>query len=85
MDLDAIWFYIATYSESTADEITGNITRRFEMLLQFPSAGRERSELTPGLRSFAVEPYTIFYRPHQGIEIVRVMHGSQDITEDDFD
>ncbi|MBD2690580.1 type II toxin-antitoxin system RelE/ParE family toxin [Anabaena catenula] len=32
------------------------------------------------LRSFPVKIYLIFYRPiDQGIEIVRILHGSQDI------
>lgn len=42
--------------------------------------GRERSELAPFLRSFPVKIYLIFYRPiDEGIEIVRILHGSQDI------
>ena len=85
VDLDAIWFYIATHNERAANNLVGNITSRFEMLQQFPSAGRERPDLISGLRSFAVEPYTIYYRAIRGLEIVRVIHGSQDVTEDDFD
>jgi toxin ParE1/3/4 len=42
--------------------------------------GRNRDELHPGLQSFPVGKYLIFYMPiHGGIEIVRVLHGMMDI------
>ena len=42
--------------------------------------GRKRDELLPNLRSFPVGSYLIFYHPiNQGIEVVRVLHGSRDI------
>ena len=42
--------------------------------------GRSRSELAPDLRSFPFEAYVIFYRPlDNGVEIVRVIHGSRNI------
>ena len=44
------------------------------------SEARVRDELAEGLRSFAVGRYVIFYRPiSEGVEIVRVLHGSRDI------
>ena len=44
-------------------------------------AGRSRAELLPSLRSFPAGSYTIFYFPQEdGVEIVRVIHGAQDIT-----
>ncbi len=55
------------------------------MLLENPLAGRERRELRLGLRSFAVGNYVIFYVAlPDGIEVVRVMHGRQDINSDDL-
>ena len=51
--------------------------------------GRLRNEVAPFLRSFPVKNYLIFYRPiDEGIEIVRILHGSQDIEtifQDDED
>ncbi len=42
--------------------------------------GRLKDELAPFLRSFLVKNNLIFYRPiDQGIEIVRILHGLQDI------
>jgi toxin ParE1/3/4 len=57
----------------------------FDMLVQNPLAGRDRSEFAPGLRSFVVANYLVFYiAQSDGIEIVRVMHGRQDIDADDM-
>jgi toxin ParE1/3/4 len=57
----------------------------FEMLLENPLAGRERRELRAGLRSFPVGNFVIFYVPlPDGIEIIRVMHGRQDIGAGDM-
>ena len=76
-DLDSIWRYIA------ADNRFGTV---FEMLVQNPLAGRERADLAQGLRSFVVANYAIFYFARSdGVEIVRVMHGRQDITADDIE
>jgi toxin ParE1/3/4 len=42
--------------------------------------GRERNELVPGLRSFPIGRYMIFYEPlPDGVVIVRVLHGARDI------
>jgi toxin ParE1/3/4 len=47
-------------------------------------AGRERRELRRDLRSFPVGSYLIFYVAlADGIEVVRVMNGRQDIGADD--
>jgi toxin ParE1/3/4 len=41
--------------------------------------GRVRDELLPGLRSFAMPPYVIFYEViDDGVAIVRVLHGARD-------
>jgi toxin ParE1/3/4 len=85
LDLDSIWSFIAADSESAADKQVGRIVEVFEMLMQNPRAGRERSELQRHLRSFPVGNYIVFYIPlRDGIEIVRVMHGRQDINADDM-
>ena len=42
--------------------------------------GRSRDDLRPGLRSFTVGEYVIFYIiEHEDVEILRVLHGRQDI------
>ncbi|WP_373530241.1 type II toxin-antitoxin system RelE/ParE family toxin [Nostoc sp.] len=45
-----------------------------------PKMGRERIDISPLVRSFAVSNYLIFYRLiEEGIEIVRVIHGARNI------
>ncbi|MBR0960431.1 type II toxin-antitoxin system RelE/ParE family toxin [Bradyrhizobium japonicum] len=85
LDLDSIWEFIASDSTRAAEKQIERIGEIFEMLLENPLAGRERRELRVGLRSFAVGNYVIFYVPlPDGIEIIRVMHGRQDINADDM-
>ncbi|OPY96964.1 plasmid stabilization protein [Bradyrhizobium sacchari] len=85
LDLDSIWEFIASDSVRSADKQIARIGEIFEMLLEKPLAERERQELRAGLRSFPVGNYVIFYVPlPDGVEIIRVMHGRQDIGSDDM-
>ena len=84
-DLDSIWSFIASDSVLAADKQIARIGEIFEMLVRNPLAGRERRELRADLRSFPVGSYVIFYVPlPDGVEIVRVMHGRQDVGADDM-
>jgi toxin ParE1/3/4 len=79
-DLDEIWWYIAQDSLGNADNLLDEIEETCRKLVQFTSMGRKRDELYPGLLSFPVGKYVIFYLPIKGgIEIVRVLHGMMDI------
>ncbi len=45
--------------------------------------GRARDELARGVRSFPFGRYVVFYMPlDNGIDVVRVLHGSRDIDEE---
>jgi toxin ParE1/3/4 len=83
LDLDNIWYYVASNSGSTeiADRLIDSLIRRFFLLSSFPYAGRSRDEdLRPGLRSFPVGEYVIIYRiEDEDVVILRVMRGSQNI------
>ena len=84
-DLDSIWTYIAADNIAAADNLVARIGSVFEMLAHNPMAGRVRIDLTQGLRSFAVANYIIFYfAQSDGVEIIRIMHGRQDIDADDM-
>jgi toxin ParE1/3/4 len=84
-DLDSIWNYIAADNIKAADKLITRIGTVFEMLVQNPLAGRERSELAQGLRGFVVGNYVIFYIAHSdGVEVVRVMSSRQDVDADDM-
>jgi toxin ParE1/3/4 len=85
LDLDSIWSFIAADNVRAADRQIERIGETLEMLLQNPLAGRERPNLRQDLRSFPVGSYIIFYIPvSDGIEVVRVMSGRQDIDADDM-
>lgn len=79
-DLDDIWTYYARRDAVEADLFTYQILERCLLLASQPLMGRERPELADGLRSLALGKYVIFYRLHSnGVEIVRILHGSRDL------
>ena len=79
-DLDEIWWYIAQDNPDNADKLLDEIEETSRKLVRFTDMGRNRDELYPGLKSFPVGKYLIFYLPSSGgIDIVRVLHGMMDI------
>lgn len=81
-DLKAIWHYIADDNRQRANSFLRLLDDKMKSLAQNPYLGRRREELMPGLRSFPVGRYVIFYIPRQeAIEVVRVLHGARDIDE----
>jgi toxin ParE1/3/4 len=82
-DLDAIWLFIARESGSyaLATRIVESITDKFGLFAKFPYIGRELDSIRrPGLRTFPVNNYIIFYRVKSGeIRIPRIIHSSRDI------
>ena len=79
-DLIEIWIYIAEDSSSAADRLLDRINNIYQIVAENPMMGQSREHLAPGLRSFPMGNYLIFYRPvENGIEIVRVLNASRDI------
>lgn len=79
-DLDDIWSYISNESRDSANRLIDSIIERFATLAQFPEMGRERGEISDGMRSFPAGRYFIFYRQIEDrIEILRVLHSARDI------
>ncbi len=82
IDLEEIWTYLSEASEYSADKILKNLLESCSKTIFHPKKGRQRNELTLGLRSFPVGKYMIFYQQtYFGIEIVRVLHSSRDIPQ----
>ena len=78
-DLEEIWSYVAEEaSPTTADQLIDDIMDRFDLLAEQPAMGRARPEFGPGVRSFAVENYVIYYRPESDILIARILYGRRD-------
>lgn len=79
-DLLKIWGYVAEHNPEAANKLIKEITGKFATLRDYPKMGREQSRLLVNLRSLIVRDYFIFYQPlDDGVEILRVLHGSQDI------
>ena len=79
-DVIDIWGFIAEDSIAEADRWVDRLDERFQLWATQPMIGRARDELAPGLRSMAFGRYVVFFSPiHDGIDIVRVLHGSRDI------
>lgn len=86
-DAAELWYYIATESDSTrADAVLDDIDHTIEMLSNHPKMGRARDELKKGLRSFPVHRFVIFYYPlKDGVDIVRILHGTRDLEVMDYE
>lgn len=79
-DIENIWKYVAQNNLQAANNLFDTLRESFAKLAKFSQIGRQRPELAFSLRSFPVKNYLIFYRSiDEGIEIVLILHGSQDI------
>lgn len=82
--LSGIYAYIDQNSPQYARRMVDRLTRRSEQISQFPSSGRIVPEFeTEQIREVIEGSYRIIYyiKPDQ-IDILAVIHGSQQITED---
>jgi toxin ParE1/3/4 len=79
-DLLDIWHYIADDNEERADSFVDRVEEKIKNIASNPLMGRSREELSDRLRSWPIKPYIVFYLPlSDGVEVVRVLHGSRDI------
>jgi toxin ParE1/3/4 len=81
-DIEQILDRFASQSSlDSSEQILAMINQKCRRLAQFPLMGRSRPELGQDIRSFPVSSYLIFYRQiADGVEIVRVISGYQDLT-----
>lgn len=81
--MQSIWDYLAAEAgEDVADRFLAKVNEKCRTFAGFPQAGRARNELIVNLRRFPVGNYLVFYMPLlDGIEILRVLHGAQDIPQ----
>jgi len=79
-DILEIWGYIAEDSVIAADRWVDKLDEKFALWATQPMMGRARDELSSGIRSLAFGRYVVFFQPSpDGIDVVRVLHGSRDI------
>ena len=85
-DLKDIWRGLAEYRLEIADQKIKRITKKLELLRQFPLAGRQRDDLLPNIRSIPVDQFLVFYRILQEsdrtiVEINRIVHGKRNLQQ----
>jgi toxin ParE1/3/4 len=81
-DILDVWNYIAEHSVAEADRWIDRLEDCLTLWATQPHMGRVRDELSPGIRSLAFGRYVVFYEPSaDGMDVVRVLHGSRDIDE----
>ncbi len=64
-----------------AAEVIRRIREKCRLIAETPGTiGTGRDELRSGVRSFAAKPYVLFFRyTDSTVEIIRVLHGRQDV------
>ena len=79
-DIAAVWDFIADDNPDAADHWVDQLDTQLRLLATQPLMGRARDELAPGIRSFPLGRYLVFYLPiGDGIDVVRVLHGTRDV------
>jgi toxin ParE1/3/4 len=83
LELDEIWFYVASESGSiaVAERLIDSITNHFFLLSGHPQLGRRRDhDLRAGLRSLTAGAYVIIYRIEgNDVLILHVIHTRRDL------
>jgi toxin ParE1/3/4 len=81
-DLLAISEYIAIDSPAAAANWLEKIERTLNLLALHPMVGEDVSHFKPNLRRFCQGNYLLFFAPRaDGIDLVRVLHGSRKIED----
>ena len=79
-DILEIWDYIAEDSLIDADRWVDKLDEKLVLWATQPLMGHNRDELALGIRSMAFGRYVVFFEPlSDGIDVIRVLHGSHDI------
>ena len=80
VDLDEAWDYLAERDLKAADRPVERFSHAARMHARFPESGRLRDGIRPGLRSFLVALYVVFFRQvGETIEVLRILHGRRDL------
>ncbi len=81
-DLSRIWFEgAASWGVEQAERYADGLFALFDLLVEFPEIARERTEFSPAVRIHPSGAHLVIYRQaDQGIEIIRILHGHQNLT-----
>lgn len=80
-DLRGIFNHIASDRPSAATAVVEHITKRMEVIHQYPHIGEAVDALVKGMRRYSAGSYVIYFRQTEThIEVVRILHGAMDPT-----
>lgn len=83
-DLRAHYDYILEFDPVAAKRLLHEINRKMEWIAELGITGAPRSFI-PGLRAFPFKNRCIYFTiSDEAITVLRVMHGRQNISPDDF-
>jgi toxin ParE1/3/4 len=84
-DLDEIIDYYRDKSRAAGRRLLNAIEKQCRLLARLPGMGQPRDQFGPGVRSSAVWPYVIYFRPvANGVQILRVLHGTRHVDPSMF-
>ncbi|MGV8939792.1 MAG: type II toxin-antitoxin system RelE/ParE family toxin [Allorhizobium sp.] len=79
------YVYIAKYNPSAADAFVLDIEDKLRSLAQLGLTGSSRGDLRRGLRAISYRQRMLFFTVDDlHLTVLRVLHGHQNITPDDF-
>ncbi len=81
--LGGIAEYVSVTSPVYAEQLVERIVSRLSQVQAFPESGRRVAEApTLGVRELIEAPYRLIYRVREhAIEVVAIVHGSQDLLK----
>lgn len=84
-DLVAIHNFIFDANPAAARKLVDGIERKIASIARIGFTGVPRQELGADLRGFTYKKHCIYFRVMVShIHVVRILHGRQDVTADDF-
>ena len=86
IDLLEIWSFIAEESFDSADHVMELNEKESQTLALQPLMGRERPELSAGIRCWPTSSsYNLYSLPSEdGITVIRVLHQARDVQSREF-
>jgi toxin ParE1/3/4 len=73
----------SAFGPDQMDAYAEQLYSAFDNLAQFPSIGRARDEIAPGLRSYPVGQHIAFYHATDDeLIIIRIIHSRQDVEQE---
>lgn len=78
--MNAIADYFLTRNVDAGERLFQEFTKKCQYIAKFPNLGKSYSYLRPSLRGLPLDGYIILYQVvEDGVEIVRVVSGRQDL------